>query len=110
MEQKFRDIINEGKKNGKKVSEINAELKAAGANFHLDYTMSEDGVVSGWTEQEMQEGFIPAAEPAQKVKKLSDYMKFDKSKAGTEETVSVPGGKFTITWDEMGHPVKAVRV
>ena len=30
MEKKFAEIINEGKKNGKKLSEINAELKAAG--------------------------------------------------------------------------------
>ena len=29
MEKIFENIINEGKKNGKKLSEINAELKAA---------------------------------------------------------------------------------
>lgn len=110
MDRTYENIINEGKKNGKKVSEINAELEAAGANFRLDYTMSEDGVESGWTEKEMEEGFIPAEEPAQKVKKLSDYMRFDKSKAGTEETVTTANGKFTITWDEDGHPIKAVRV
>lgn len=110
MDRTYENIINEGKKAGKKVSEINAELEAAGATFRLDYTMGEDGPVTGWTEKEMEEGFIPAEEPAQKVKKLSDYMRFDKSKAGTEETVSVPGGKFTITWDEDGHPVKATRV
>lgn len=37
MEKKFEEIINEGKRTGKKVTEINAELKAAGANFHLDF-------------------------------------------------------------------------
>lgn len=31
MEKKFEQIINEGKRTGKKVTEINAELKAAGA-------------------------------------------------------------------------------
>ena len=56
MEKKYAEIINEGKKQGAPVEAINAELKAAGANFHLN----PDGVVSGWTEQEMKEGFIPA--------------------------------------------------
>ena len=36
MEQKFREIINEGKKQGAPVEAINAELKAAGATFHLN--------------------------------------------------------------------------
>ena len=49
-------------------------------------------------------------EPAEDVKHLHDYMKFSKEKAGTEEVVSVPGGKYRITWDEDGHPVKAVRL
>ena len=54
MEKKFAEIINEGKKLGAPVEAINAELKAAGANFHLN----PDGGVAGWTEQEMAEGFI----------------------------------------------------
>ena len=58
MEKKFAEIINEGKKQGAPVEAINAELKAAGANFHLD----PDGFVDGWTEDEMREGFIPAAD------------------------------------------------
>lgn len=56
MELKFESIINEGKKTGKSIEEINSELKAAGANFHLN----PDGGASGWTEQEMAEGFYPA--------------------------------------------------
>ena len=55
MEKKYAEIINEGKKQGAPVEAINAELKAAGANFHLN----PDGGVAGWTEQEMKEGFIP---------------------------------------------------
>lgn len=105
MEQKFREIINEGKKQGAPVEAINAELKAAGATFHLN----PDGGVAGWTDAEMAEGFMPG-EPAEDVKHLHDYMKFSKEKAGTEEVVSVPGGKYRITWDEDGHPVKAVRL
>ena len=56
MEKKYAEIINEGKKQGAPVEAINAELKAAGANFHLN----PDGGVAGWTEAEMREGFIPA--------------------------------------------------
>ena len=55
MEKKYAEIINEGKKNGKSIDEINEALKEAGANFHLN----PDGGVAGWTEQEMKEGFIP---------------------------------------------------
>lgn len=56
MEKKYVDIINEGKKRGAPIEAVNAELKAAGANFHLNV----DGYVEGWTEAEMAEGFIPA--------------------------------------------------
>lgn len=56
MKKKFLDIINECKKQGAPVEAVNAELKAAGANFHLN----PDGFVDGWTEDEMREGFIPA--------------------------------------------------
>lgn len=56
MEKKYVDIINEGKKQGAPIEAVNAELKAAGANFHLN----ADGFVDGWTEDEMREGFIPA--------------------------------------------------
>lgn len=106
MDRTFENIINEGKAAGKSYAEINEELKAAGANFHLD----PDGTKSGWTEQEMQEGFLPAETEAQPLKKLHEYMKYDPNKAGTEETVTTAGGVYRITWDEMGHPTKAVRV
>lgn len=56
MEKKYVDIINEGKKQGAPIEAVNAELKAAGANFHLN----ADGYVEGWTEAEMAEGFVPA--------------------------------------------------
>lgn len=58
MEKKYAEIINEGKATGKSIEEINSELKAAGATFHLN----PDGGVAGWTEAEMREGFIPAAD------------------------------------------------
>lgn len=62
MDKKYAEIINEGKATGKSIDEINEALKEAGANFHLN----PDGGVSGWTEQEMKEGFIPAEEDYRK--------------------------------------------
>ena len=56
MDKKYVDIINEAKKDGKTIEEINKLLKEAGANFNLN----PDGGVAGWTEDEMREGFVPA--------------------------------------------------
>lgn len=106
MEKKFAEIINEGKKQGAPVEAINAELKAAGANFHLN----PDGGVAGWTEDEMREGFVPTEKEPEDVKHLHDYMRRDPAKANTEEEVWVPEGHYRITFDEGGHPTKAVRV
>ena len=105
MEKKFEQIINEGKKNGKKISEINAELKAAGANFHLN----PDGGVAGWTDAEMEEGFIPAKEPAKDVKRgldMSRKMEF----AGTKQIQWLAGNQFEVEYDADGYAKKAYRV
>ena len=106
MEKMFEKIISEGKKSGKSVEEINTELKAAGANFHLN----PDGGVANWTEQEMKEGFIPAETEPADVRHLHDYMRYDVTKAGQTVRVETPEGTYDITWDEGGHPEKAVRV
>ena len=106
MEKKFAEIINEGKKQGAPVEAINSELKAVGANFHLN----PDGGVAGWTEQEMAEGFIPNEGESADVRHLHDYMRYNPAKANTEEEIWVPEGHYRITFDEGGHPVKAVRV
>lgn len=106
MEKKFAEIINEGKKQGAPVEAINAELKAEGANFHLN----ADGTVAGWTEQEMKEGFIPAKEEPADVRHLHDYMRYDATKRGLTVRVETPEGVYDITWNEDGSPVKAVRV
>ena len=106
MEKKFAEIINEGKKQGAPVEAINAELKAAGANFHLN----PDGGVAGWTEDEMREGFVPTEKEPEDVKHLHDYMRYNPAKANTEEEVWVPEGHYRITFDEDGHPTKAVRI
>ena len=106
MDTKFSEIINEGKKRGKPVAIINKELKAAGANFHLN----PDGGAVNWTEAEMAEGFIPAEKEPEDVKHLHDYMRFNPAKANTEEEVWTPEGHYRITFDEDGHPTKAVRI
>lgn len=110
MNKTFENIINEGKKNGKKLSEINAELKAAGATFHLDYTMTPDGPQTGWSKQEMKEGFIPAEKEPEDVKHLHDVMRYDAEKAGETLRIQCAEGVYDVTWDIYGHPEKAVRV
>ena len=104
MEKKFADIINEGKKNGKKLSEINAELKAAGATFHLS-SLEGNG---SWTEAEMASGFIPGApaEDAQRTLDMSRKMEL----AGTKQIQWIPGGKFEVEYDENGYAKRAVKV
>lgn len=106
MEKKFAKIINGGCKAGKTVEEINKELKAAGANFHLN----ADGTVAGWTEAEMKEGFIPAEKGPADVCHLHNYMRHDATKSGLTVRVETPEGVYDITWNEDGNPVKAVRV
>lgn len=106
MEKIYENIINEGKKNGKSIEEINDALEAAGANFFID----PDVRTAGWSEKEMAEGFIPAEKEPEDVKHLHDYMKFNPAKANTEEEVWVPEGHYRITFDEGGHPTKAVRI
>ena len=49
MEKKFEQIIKEGQAEGKTYEQINADLKAAGANFHL----ADDGRIV-----DPSEGFI----------------------------------------------------
>ena len=83
MEKKFAEIINEGKATGKTIETNNKEMK---------------------------EGFIPAATEPADVKHLHDYMRYDVTKAGQTVRVETPEGTYNITWDEGGHPEKAVRV
>lgn len=106
MEKIFENIINEGCKSGESIEVINTKLKEAGANFHLN----PDGGVANWTEQEMKEGFIPAEKEPEDVRHLHDYMRYDVTKAGQTVRVETPEGTYDITWDEGGHPEKAVRV
>lgn len=106
MEKMFEKIISEGKNSGKSIEEINTELKAAGANFHLN----PDGGVAGWTEDEMREGFIPAEKEPEDVKHLHDVMRYDTEKAGETLRIQCAEGVYDVTWDVYGHPEKVVRV
>ena len=105
MEKKYAEIITEGKKQGAPVEAINAELKAAGANFHLN----PDGGTAGWTEAEMAEGFIPAEEKPKDAQRTVD-MRRREDLAGTKQIQWIPGGKFEVTYDEDGYAKSAVRV
>lgn len=104
MEQKYVDIITKGQKDGKTYEEINAELKAAGANFHLD----ADGKTAGWSEAEIAEGFKPG-EPAKKAQRELD-MSRKVEFAGTVQIQRIPGGKFEVTYDEDGYAKKARKI
>lgn len=106
MDKRFADIINKGCKAGKTVEEINQELKAAGANFHLN----SDGGVAGWSDKEMAEGFIPAETEPADVRHLHDVMRYDTEKAGETLRIQCAEGVYDVTWDVYGHPEKAVRV
>ena len=105
MEKKYVDIINEGKKQGAPVEAINAELKAAGANFHLN----PDGGIDGWTDAEMAEGFIPAEEKPKDAQRTVD-MRRREDLAGTKQIQWIPGCKFEVEYDELGYAKSAVRV
>ena len=105
MEKKHAEIITEGKKQGAPVEAINAELKAAGADFHLN----PDGGTAGWTEAEMAEGFIPAEEEPKDAQRTVD-MRRREDLAGTKQIQWIPGGKFEVEYDELGYAKSAVRV
>lgn len=105
MEKIYENIINEGKATGKTIEAINAELKEAGANFHLN----PDGGVAGWTEDEMREGFIPAEKDPEALPQTLDTRRRE-DLAGTVQIQWIPGGKFEVEYDELGYAKSAVRV
>lgn len=106
MNKIFEDIINEGKKTGKSIDQINKELKEAGATFHINPDYTE----SGWTQTEMDEGFIPAKEEEGKhLFHLHDFMGRNTEMAGKSKVFNTKEGRFEIFWDENGYAEKAIR-
>lgn len=105
MEKKYADIINNGKKNGKSIEQINKELKEAGATFHIN----PEGGVANWTKLEMDEGFIPANEEEKHLFHLHDFMGRNIEMAGKSKVFNTKEGRFEIFWDENGYAEKAIR-
>lgn len=105
MEKIYENIINEGKKQGAPVEAINAELKAAGANFHLN----PDGKVAGWTDAEMADGFVPAEKEPEALPQTLDTRRRE-DLAGTVQIQRIVGATYEVTYDEDGYFIKASRV
>lgn len=98
------EIIRQGLANGDSYAVINKRLADAG--FNLKLVPREN---TGWTEQEMKEGFIPANSATPDAGHLADLMKPDVAMAGQEKTMWCKEGQYKITWDENGYAIKAVR-
>ena len=98
------EIIRKGFANGDSYEVINKALADAGFNLKL---VARD--VSGWTEQEMKEGFNEG-EPANDVIHLADLMKQDVEMANSDIDMLCVEGHYRITRDENGYAVKAVRI
>lgn len=97
------EIIRQGLANGDSYAVINKRLADAGFNMKL--TPREN---SGWTEQEMKEGFN-VGEPAKDAIHLADLMKKHTEYAGTTKELLCTEGKYAVTYNENGYAVKAVR-
>ena len=97
------EIIRRGFANGDSYAVINKALADAGFNLKL---VARD--VSGWTSQEMAEGFNEG-ESKEGVLHLADLMKRHSSLAGTKHTLWCAEGQYEVTYNESGYAVKAVR-
>lgn len=98
------EIIRKGFANGDSYEVINKSLADAGFNLKL---VARD--VSGWTEQEMKEGFN-AGEPAKDAVHLHDLMRVHKEFAGKEMELLCAEGMYRVTYNESGYATKAVRI
>lgn len=122
--KKFSEIIIEGQKANKTLDEINAELKAAGATFHLE--SMDEATAKAKALKEQEEGFKPGKEPLMVdgvlVVMASDgkpikmegngtatktpSMERDMSRAGT----TIEAGGFRLTYDENGYCKTKTRI
>ena len=93
-------------KNGEKtVEETNAALDAIGANIHIDPNKNPGG---GWTEAEMEKGFIPCEATVALPNRpdMSRNMNF----AGLVTVQKTNSGKYHVFYDEDGYATKAVKI
>lgn len=97
------EIIRKGMANGDSYEVINKALADAGFNLKLVQRYP-----SGWTEQEMREGFNEG-DPAKYVVHLSDLMKKHEEFAGKEVSLDCAEGRYIVKYNENGYAVKAVR-
>ena len=122
--KKFSEIIIEGQKANKTLDEINAELKAAGATFHLE--SMDEATAKAKALKEQEEGFKPGKEPLMvdgvlaimasdgKPIKMegkgtatkTPSMERDMSRAGT----TIEAGGFRLTYDENGYCKTKTRI
>lgn len=124
--KKFSEIIIEGQKAKKTLDEINAELKAAGATFHLE--SMDEATAKAKALKEQEEGFKPGEEPlmvdgvlaimasdGKPIKMVnasghdaikSPSMERDMSRAGT----TIEAGGFRLTYDEDGYCKTKTRI
>lgn len=91
-------IIRDGLDNGDSYEVINARLKEAGCKFRLAVTGK-----TGWTEEEMKEGFIPAESETKDPVHLTDYVRRNEGLAGKEIEVWCVEGKYRIKYDIDGY-------
>lgn len=99
------EIIKTGMDNGESYEVINKRLADAG--FNLKLVAREN---TGWTEEEMKSGFIPAGSETPDALHLADLMKRDVLNANKEMQVSCAEGIYKIAYDADGYAVKAVRI
>lgn len=122
--KKFSEIIIEGQKAKKTLDEINAELKASGATFHLENM--DEATAKAKALKEQEEGFKPGEEPLMvdgvlaimasdgKPIKMegkgtsikTPTMARDMSRAGT----TIEAGGFRLTYDENGYCKTKTRI
>lgn len=122
--KKFSEIIIEGQKAKKTLDEINVELKAAGATFHLE--SMDEATAKAKALKEQEEGFKPGEEPLMvdgvlaimasdgKPIKMegkgtsiqTPTMARDMSRAGT----TIEAGGFRLTYDENGYCKTKTRI
>lgn len=122
--KKFSEIIIEGQKANKTLDEINAELKAAGATFHLE--SMDEATAKAKALKEQEEGFKPGKEPLMVDSVLAvmasddkpikmegkdtatktPSMERDMSRAGT----TIEAGGFCLTYDENGYCKSKTRI
>ena len=100
MNNQLNKILEAYKAGEKTLEETNEALKEAGANFFFDPNRNPDG---GWTEKEMEEGFIEAEEPAKPLTDVSEFQTRIPALAGQTITVKTKQGIFEIRYKDDGY-------